>query len=341
MAQHQPIVEELISLLELHPDLTEGLKESLKIADRPDAPTLEAYYSFLDNMVTLIPTARNLLASIMEFYYLIDHSTILKDSDPFQRWVVRFARDWGNFLDTPASAQKLDTLYADPSFHIEDYVVAPSGWRTFNQFFARQIRPGKRPITSLCDDSVVVSPADSVYQGSWEITEHSTITAKGIKHSVLDLLDGSPYRDAFRGGTFTHSFLNVNDYHRFHVPVAGTVKELRNISGRAVLDVTRDPDGSLGVVDGTGYQFRQQRGLLVLDSPVGLVAVLPIGMAQVSSVVMTPEEGAWLHKGQEFGYFLFGGSDIITLYQADRVRLTADIGTHYLQGQTLGTANTD
>jgi phosphatidylserine decarboxylase len=59
-------------------------------------------------------------------------------------------------------------------------------------------------------------------------------------------------------------------------------------------------------------------------------------MAQVSSVTLTPEAGTQLAKGEEFGFFQFGGSDIITLFQADRVRLTAEVGKHYLQGQRIG-----
>ncbi len=60
------------------------------------------------------------------------------------------------------------------------------------------------------------------------------------------------------------------------------------------------------------YQIDQERGLIVIDSPeVGLVAVLPVGMCFVSSVNLTPEVGARLQKGDEFGFFLFGGSDIV------------------------------
>lgn len=337
--QHQPIVQELITLLKLKPALKDALQSSITVAERLDVPTLSAYFEFLDDMVTLIPTDRNLLPRILEFYYLIDQSPMLKDSELFQAWVRKFADEWGQFLDTPESARGLETLYLDPEFHIDDYFVAPSGWLTFNQFFARQIRPGKRPIAGLCEDSVVVSPADSVFKGCWNIDQTSHIEAKGITHSVSSLLDGSPFADAFEGGVFTHSFLNVNDYHRFHVPVSGVVREVRDISGKMVLDVKKNPDGSLDAVDGTGYQFQQQRGLIVLESPVGLVAVLPIGMAQVSSVVLTPEEGDWLHKGQEFGYFQFGGSDIITLYQKNRVDFTAHVGVHYKQGEKMAIAN--
>jgi phosphatidylserine decarboxylase len=102
--------------------------------------------------------------------------------------------------------------------------------------------------------------------------------------------------------------------------------------------VVKRPDGTLAAVDEVGFQFTQQRGLLVLDSAVGMVAVLPIGMSQVSSVNLTPEVGASLFKGQDFGFFLFGGSDIITLFEPGRVELVAEVGKHYNQGRPIGRA---
>jgi phosphatidylserine decarboxylase len=106
-----------------------------------------------------------------------------------------------------------------------------------------------------------------------------------------------------------------------------------------VLEVERKPDGGLTPLDPVGYQFTQARGLMVLDSDsVGLVVVLPIGMAQVSSVTQTPDVGAELAKGEEFGFFQFGGSDIIMLFQPDRVRFSAEVDKHYLQGQKIAEA---
>jgi phosphatidylserine decarboxylase len=78
--------------------------------------------------------------------------------------------------------------------------------------------------------------------------------------------------------------------------------------------------------------------LIVIDSPLGLVAVLPIGMAQVSSVNLSVEAGTELCKGEEFGFFSFGGSDIVMLFEAGAVRLEAEIGTHYNQGRRIGRA---
>ena len=337
---HQPIVEELIALLASRPDLADALKVSMRKAERPGIVTLAQYYDFLNRMVTLIPTDRNLMRVMLEFYYLIDLSPdeVLQADASFQRWSRKFAEDWGAFLDTTQSARGITSFFSNPDYHIEDYCVAPSGWLTFNQFFARQVRPGKRPVDGRRDDQVIVSPADSVFQGQWPIKSDSKIAVKGLTWSVIELLDGSPYQDRFRGGVFAHSFLNVNDYHRYHVPVGGVVKEIRKIPGKVTLDVIKKPDGSLDTVDGTGYQFTQDRGLIIIDSPVGLVAVLPIGMAQVSSVTMSADTGAALTKGEEFGYFAFGGSDIVMLFEAGKVELDAKVGTHYKQGRAIGHA---
>jgi len=160
---------------------------------------------------------------------------------------------------------------------------------------------------------------------------------KGVTWPIAKLLDGSPYQDAFKNGIYTHSFLNIDDYHRYHVPVAGEIKEVRKIQGRVYMNVIRKPDGSLQIIDGDTYQYNQERGLIVIDSPeVGLVAVLPIGMGNVSSVNLTPEVGARLRKGDEFGFFMFGGSDIVMLFQSKRVVIDAKVGTKYLQGQRIG-----
>ena len=334
----QPIVAELRQLLGGHPDVAHALLASLEQADWQGITTLDSYFGYLNEAVTRLPVADRLLQDAVEFYYLINQSEALRQSEPFQQWVIRFVEDWGNFLDTPASLAAIQSFYADPRYRMDDYFVSPGGWRNFNQFFAREVKPGKRPIAGRCDARIIVSPADSVFLGVWPVADDATIEAKGVRYSIPALLDGSPYADAFRGGVFTHAFLNVNDYHRFHAPVAGKVLESRVILGKMVLEVDRKADtGALEPLDPVGYQFTQARGLLVLESDsVGLVAVLPIGMAQVSSVTLTPDVGAELAKGEEFGFFQFGGSDIIMVFQPNRVRFTAEVNKHHLQGEQIG-----
>jgi phosphatidylserine decarboxylase len=93
----------------------------------------------------------------------------------------------------------------------------------------------------------------------------------------------------------------------------------------------------LDLLDEVGYQFLQTRGIVIIDSPVGLVACLPVGMGLVSSVIIMVEVGKTLHKGEELGYFQFRGSDFILLFeQASQVKLTCQPNLHYQQGSRIG-----
>lgn len=334
----RPVIDQLVELLDRRPELGTALDQAIGSAGLAGIDSRDDFYLYLDELVTWIPVERDLVPKVIQFHYVVNQAPDDQlNTDPeFSAWMRQFVAAWGEFLDSPASAEGIKTFAAMPNYNVDDYFVGPSGWLTFNQFFAREIRPGKRPIADPRDDRVVVSPADSIFMGNWPIDAESNVVVKGVNWPVSELLDGSPFQDAFRGGSYTHSFLFVDDYHRYHTPVEGVVKEVRNIHGRVFLDVVKGEDGELAVVDGDTYQFNQERGLVVIDSPeLGLVAVLPIGMSVVSSVNLTPEPGATLRKGEEFGFFLFGGSDVVMLFQDRNVEFEAVVGKKYLQGERI------
>lgn len=271
---------------------------------------------------------------LCHFYYLIDQTgqteKVVQSSEWFSKWLVKYAKVWGSYLNTTDSfnSEILRSFIDDPKFRVEDSMFdgrpnTPSGWLTFNQFFGRELNPGLRPIENPDDNTVAVSPADCTYRNHFIIDKDSKVVIKGThKYSIAELLEGSKYKDSFANGTFVHFFLGPYSYHRFHTPVAGKVVECYPIQGLVYLDVNiRDgqfdaPDSSAG-----GYEFTQARGVITIDtkdSPygnVGVVAIIPVGMCQVSSVNMIATVDANLLKGDEFGYFLFGGSDIILLFQ--------------------------
>ncbi|MGL5618820.1 MAG: phosphatidylserine decarboxylase, partial [Tannerellaceae bacterium] len=188
--------------------------------------------------------------------------------------------------------------------------------------------------------------------GQWEIRSNTHVNIKGIEWKIEELLEGSPYKDRFKGGTWCHSFLNTFDYHREHAPVGGKVLEARVIQGTAYLEVNpelvpNDTEGKhklamkriFDAPDNPGYEFMQTRGLVVIESEIGLVAVLPMGMAQVSSIVVTCQEGTTLRKGEEISYFQFGGSDIVMVFErASNVCITAQPGVHYRMGTAIAKA---
>ena len=282
---------------------------------------------------------REIIPKVLSLHYVVNHAPgdALNEDRAFSDWMGGVAEAWGAFLDTPASAAGIESFASLPDYNVDDYFQGPSGWQTFNQFFARAIKPGKRPIDAPWDDEVIVSPADAIFMGAWPINENSTVTLKGVEWRIADLLDGSPFADAFSNGIYAHSFLRIGDYHRYHVPVGGVVREVRNVHGRVFIDVVKNEDGSLSGANGDTYQFNQERGLVIIESPtVGLVALVPVGMTLISSVALEPEIGAQLRKGDEFGYFQFGGSDMVMLFQDRGIAWEAEVGTRYLQGQRIG-----
>jgi phosphatidylserine decarboxylase precursor len=283
--------------------------------------------------------------------------------EPFAKWLTTFNRSWGSFLDTEDSWNEAYYQMAlnDPNFGLQNgWYEDPSNWKTFNQFFARHLKsPGMRPIASPDVDSVVVSFADSEPQGVWAIDSTSHLLEReGVPvksatlKSITKLLgDDSAYKDAFANGTFTHSFLNVNDYHRYHFPMGGTIKEVRiiqgiNPTGGQLWWDAENNRYAFNPAAKTGWQSIETRGCVILETEeYGLVALLPIGMGPVGSVNfeknITP--GMKVKKGDMLGHFAFGGSDFILIFQ-ENVSFTLDAPRqegsasykHILMGERLG-----
>jgi phosphatidylserine decarboxylase len=347
------------------------------------AQSLEQYYDFIEWAAKAMPWSvvsqprgkglyDKLDQSLCYFYFINDQPLDeLKDKDfynnslqycePYRSWLVRYAREWGKFLSTPESwtDENYKTVYEDESFGLKaGWYEDPSNWHSFNDFFARYLKsPDMRPIASRNDNSVVISPADSKPQGVWNIDGASNIVQKkGVTiksktfSSVPQLLGpDSRYQNAFAGGTLTHSFLDVNDYHRYHFPLSGTIKEIKIIASDDAAGGVTHWDAALRkyVLDYAtpGWQSIETRGCVVLDTPeYGLVALLPIGMSQVNSVNFEKKlkVGSHVKKGDMLGCFRFGGSDFVILFQKGvSFRLTAqqvgqDKYKHLLMGEELG-----
>jgi len=358
-APHEAITAALIQFVDANPEVRGMLEKSLAeaAAVNPDPTSnpvrsLADYYDFIDRASQLLPqdllsypsasVRAQMLQGISYFYFLVDqplaelegkglYNNTIQYYPPFSAWLRDFANAWGAYLDTEASwnEQIFEQIYKDPDFGLQNgWYEAPSNWKTFNEFFARYLKsPDARPISAPDDSAIVVSPADSLPQGVWPIDGDSKIRVEGglkVKlttyYSVADLLgEQSQYKDAFANGVLSHTFLNVNDYHRYHFAVGGTVRERAVIQENVALDVAWDSDtGQYVPIVSTGWQFSQTRGYVIVDTgKYGLVALIPMGMAQVSSVNFEADVnvGATHEKGDMLGNFLFGGSDFVLLFQ--------------------------
>lgn len=367
--------------------LIASIEQAAKInPDRNTNPVhnLDEYIDFVSYCETAMPWALikkdhysdifdNTYQSLTCFYFIINqplkalegkgyYHNSLQYAPPFAHWLITFSKAWGKYLDAEDSwnSDYLRMAQQDQAFGLQNgWYEDPSNWHSFNDFFARYLQsPDKRPIAAPNDDAVVASFADSQPKGTWSIDSTSTIVNKNgvpVKsatiYSVAALLgDDSDYKNAFAGGTFTHSFLNVNDYHRYHFPMAGTVKEVRIIQGinptGGQLWWDKDNQRYAFSAEAIGWQSVETRGCVILETKkYGLVALMPIGMVVVGSVNFEDnvQPGAKVQKGDMLGNFAFGGSDFIMLFQ-QKVKFVIDAPKeedgngykHMLMGERLG-----
>ena len=373
---------ELKSMLQSSLDKAKQINSN---SDMNPAQTLEEYYEFITWTETTMPWAvvkkeeypeifDHIFQGFCAFYFLIDQplhelegkglvNNSLQYYEPFAKWLTSFNKSWGAFLDTEDSwnEEYYQMALNDPAFGLQNgWYEDPSNWKSFNQFFARYLKsPEMRPIASPDLDSVVVSYADSQPMGVWKIDDNSNLMEKDgvpVKSATLKSIskligEGSPYKDAFANGTFTNSFLNVNDYHRYHFPLSGIIKEARIIQGINPTggQLWWDQENNRYAFNPsakTGWQSVETRGCVILETDeFGLVALMPIGMAVVGSVNFEENviPGTKVKKGDMLGHFAFGGSDFIMIFQ-DGVTFTLDAPKeddgnaykHLLMGERLG-----
>lgn len=200
-----------------------------------------------------------------------------------------------------------------------------ASYRTFNEFFTRPLRAGARPIDT--DPHSIVSPADGAISELGSITDDAIMQAKGFSYSAQTLLGGDAARAApFRDGQFITVYLSPKDYHRVHMPLAGTLREMIYVPGRLFSVNTRTANGVPGLF------ARNERVVCLFDTaagPMALVlvgAIVVAGIATVWSGTVTPPAGplqvtsfsapgktVQLEKGAEAGRFLVGSTAIVLL----------------------------
>lgn len=335
------------------------------------AQTLDEFYEFIDYSLTCMPWnilppdrynsfAAKCDQSILYAYFLLDQPLPELEQEklfypsveylsPIYEWLTRYNNKWRVYLETPASWK--DEYYAmlakDSTWNLDKgWYENKDNWHSFNDFFSRKLSSSAaRPVASPNDEQVVTAPADSLPQGVWQISKKGLFLADSIKNeegviikastyvSVEEMLgkEGAKYARKFHNGVLTHTYLNYDDYHRYHAPVGGTVKAVYVVPyANAVGGVIYwDPKTKLYVLESNSlsWQSHQTRGCVIIDTgKYGLVAVLPVGMGQVSSVNFLDriKPGMKISKGDELGYFLFGGSDCVILFEKKaNFRLTA------------------
>jgi len=244
--------------------------------------------------------------------------------------------EWGQFLMTKYSTYVLTdspskggwfseaALTAMPDF-VETYICDPDaphyGYTSFDDFFVRQLKEGARPVDDPDDTSVIVSACEAApLKIATEVKAYDSFWIKEQRYSMEFILNRNPLATAFYGGTVYQGFLSPTTYHRFNSPVDGYIYDLEVIEGTYFAQPYFEDENLL-------FNEAQQymchictRAIywIMADNPrIGLMAFIPLGMSDVSSVESVVMKGDRVKKGQEVGMFHFGGSSHLLVFRQD------------------------
>ncbi len=206
----------------------------------------------------------------------------------------------------------------------------PFAYRSFNDFFTRALRPGARPIAE--DPGVIVSPVDGTVSQCGQLEGDLLLQAKGHRYSLQELLANDAEAVAtYRGGSFACIYLAPYNYHRIHMPCAGTARDNVYVPGE-LFSVNAATARAVPRVFA-----RNERLICDFTTPLGRMAVILVGALFVGSIEtvhcgevnppprrrkaslrITTGLGRAFAKGEELGRFNMG-STVVLLFERDRI----------------------
>ena len=228
----------------------------------------------------------------------------------------------GRKYDDPASAREIQGFINFHQLDMSEVLKPVEQFKNFNEFFYRELKPGARPCSAPSKPKIVVSPADCRSVVFNSIDEATKIWVKGREFSVARLLGNAYPEDAKRytNGAMGIFRLAPQDYHRFHIPVDGIMDKPKLIEGEYY---TVNPMAIRSTLDVYGENVRY---VVPIDSVAhGRVMVICVGAMMVGSTIITRKPGERVGRAEELGYFKFGGSTLLLLFEPGVLRFDDDI----------------
>ena len=221
---------------------------------------------------------------------------------------------FGWLMNTHWSANKIEPFINE--FGIDTTIIINKRYNTFNEFFTRKLKPSARPVNR--DSNIVVSPGDGKLLAYQSIKNRDFIV-KGYRFDVSTFLHNDSLAALYDDGSMILLRLCPTDYHRYHFPLDGTVSHCVKING-SLFSVSPFALRTLPEI----FLLNKREYIILANSRFGDVIMSEIGATMVGSIVQT-YSGNRVVKGEEMGYFKFGGSSIILLFKKGTVQFDSDL----------------
>ena len=239
-----------------------------------------------------------------------------------------FSAWYGWRMSRPGSRSRIrpfvDTFGLNPA----EFRKSIDEFSHFNDFFARELNSECRPLNN--DENSIVFPADGRHFGFPRLDKVDSVFVKGQQFDLATLLINPELTARYRRGTAVLSRLCPTDYHRFHFPCQGTPGFPLPIKGY-LYSVS-----PVALRRQLAYLWQNKRMITKLETPhLGTVTIVEFGATNVGSINQTFPPNRPVDKGQEKGFFLFGGSATMTFFEPNKVQLAPDLIHHSAAGREL------
>jgi phosphatidylserine decarboxylase len=229
-----------------------------------------------------------------------------------------FSNWYGRKMSRPESKTKIPGFIREFELNESEFASPTNSFASFNEFFSRTLKADARPI---CEGAKNLAfPADGRHLGFSNLALNSSIFVKGQRFDLPSLFQSKELAKPYENGSLVISRLCPVDYHRFHFPTDGHATKPQLINGflYSVNPVALRKKIAI---------FWQNKRFLsfVATKNGGRVAQFLVGATCVGSVSFTADLPRSVRKGEEFGYFSFGGSSVLTLFEEGKVSLSSDL----------------
>jgi len=228
---------------------------------------------------------------------------------------------YGNMMDSPSSIKKIKPFVEE--FDIDMSTAQKQKFSSFNDFFTRKLKSNARPLDTCSD--IIVSPADGKIL-AYEDISNSDFIIKGYRFNISSFLNNNDLSKNYIDGSLVIIRLAPFDYHRFHFPVSGKVSPVTHINGNYY---SVNPLALRKIIE---IFCLNKRDYTIISNPIyGDVIMSEIGATMVGSIIQT-HLCDYAKKGEEKGYFKFGGSSVVLLFKKNKIRIDNDLLNNTLKG---------
>lgn len=226
---------------------------------------------------------------------------------------------YGNLQDSKKSAKKISEFVSEYNIDMSEAVREnPEDYNSFNDFFTRKLKSSSRPIDSNIES--LISPADGKILAYENINSSSLFQVKGSTFSLSELLLDDSLAKKYEGGTFVVVRLCPTDYHRYHFIDNCVVKSFKEVSG----DYYSVSPIALYRKDKIYCKNKRNISQLATEN-FGDIVFLEVGATFVGTIISNYTVSNSYKKGDEMGYFKFGGSTVAFIFEKNKVNISTDI----------------